>query len=323
MGPKLWSGGAGFVAGVALTMAIISLWRSPAEENTQRDVKVASPESESRADEPQAAPAEPAEPDVKADLANAIKAIESSDYLTYIEMYESIERLRELREKGLVESVARAMARNPVNSKFLAALKEMEKQEPKIDSVRGVATFEFDLPADEPVRSADPKEVRGPKAPPGFGSDLSKVIVEAEKTLAAKEYEKFVNAMLPPLVAGHFDPYRTRSLVETLRTDPQMVKRMSDDLKAMKERQPELSDDGATASFKLGEKPPGTKGATTADVERVIKFSLIDGDWRFFSEAARVTGHLIDFGNRRARDAHVTIRMERIGGNWRLLPFDL
>ena len=147
-------------------------------------------------------PSSPAarEPDLAADLDAAIRTVEQGDFATFLERYAPVDVLRRLRQQDLVERAAKVMAGQPqTKQQLLAVLKALQKQTPKFDKSRGLATLEFDplvhgvdaIPGELHVPGTDELKLVG------LGGDLNKVLAEATRLLAAGDFQTFVEGLFP------------------------------------------------------------------------------------------------------------------------------
>ncbi len=289
-------------------------------------------------------PSSPAarEPDLAADLDAAMRVIEQDDFATFLERYAPVDVLRRLRQQDLVDRAAKVMAGQPqTKQQLLAVLKALQKQSPKYDKSRGLATLEFD-PLVHGVDSI-PGELHLPATDElkfvGLGDDLNKVLAEAARLLAAGDFQKFVDGLFPASELARLqEPGAMQDLVQQFKvaTDspktpptalkpvpnkpnsnapvvdaPSLLQALQADFKLLQTLTPELTDRGRVAVFRIDLK--------NQQPVRVIKFQKSGNDWRLFDNADRVTAELTRQAKLKPNSAVTTVQMERIGGNWRFI----
>ena len=282
------------------------------------------------------------EPDLAADLEAAIRTVEQNDFATFLERYAPVDVLRRLRQQDLVERAAKVMAGQPqTKQQLLAVLKALQKQTPKFDKSRGLATLEFDplvhgvdsIPGELHVPATDDLKLVG------LGGDLNKVLAEATRLLAAGEFQTFVEGLFPaselarlqepsamqdlliqfrataespktPPTALRPVPNKPNSNVPVADT-PSLLQALQADFKLLQTLTPELTDKGRVAVFRIDPK--------NQQPVRVIKFQRTGNDWRLFDNADRVTAELTRQAKLKPNSAVTTVQLERIGGNWRFV----
>ena len=282
------------------------------------------------------------EPDLAADLDEAIRIVERDDFATFLERYAPVDVLRRLRQQDLVERAAKVMAGQPqTKQQLLAILKALQKQTPKFDKSRGLATLEFD-PLVHGVDSI-PGELHLPATDElklvGLGGDLNKVLAEATRLLAAGDFQKFVEGLFPASELARLqEPGAMQDLVQQFKVTadapktpptafkpvpnkpnstapvadaPSLLQALQADFKLLQTLTPELTDKGRVAVFRIDPK--------NQQPVRVIKFQKTGSDWRLFDNSDRVVDELRRQSNLRPRSAVTTVQLERIGGNWRFV----
>jgi hypothetical protein len=286
-----------------------------------------------------------AEPQLVDDLEEAIRVVEKDDFKTFLERYAPVDMLRQLRQQDLLDRAAAVMAAQPqTKTQLVAMLKALQKQTPKYDKSRGLATIQFDAIASG--IEAAPPEIRltltDDAKQTGLGDDLKKVLADASKLLAAGDVEKFVERMFPASELARLQqPGAMQDLVHQIKAKantpdpsggaagggsisrakpraksepetPSLLEALQEDFKLLQTLTPELTDNGQVAIFRI-------KFASDMQSERVVKFQKIGNDWRLFDNSARVTDELARQFKLKPRSAITTVTMERIGGNWRFI----
>lgn len=165
--------------------------------------------------------------------------------------------------------------------------------------------------------SGDPQWAPGP----GYEGDVSAAIAKSITELEQGRIREFMLNMFPPdALRAMFRNGPERSLAAKADKDSALVVRMLQDLKSLAAEQPQIT--GDVAEFSL----PAVE-YTEADLpkirpalaqypvpDRIIRFSKINGHWRFYDDGSlRQTGAL---------DGNVIqLNLERVGTSWRLVKY--
>jgi hypothetical protein len=268
---------------------------------------------------PRAAAGAADEPDLAADLDDAIRTVEAGEFQKFLERYAPVELLRKMRQEDVVEQAATMMAERPQGkAQLLAVLKALRKQQPRFDKSRGLATLDFD-----PFASGVP-EAAGDLVLPsgaamkltGLGSDLPKALAEAIKLLENGDIAVLVERLFPPSeVARLRQPDQLAALRQQFEEAPELLTAMVEDFERMRRVNPELTDKGQLAVFKL----PAEKER----LARTVKLQKVGSDWRLFDDAPRVSAELVRQSKLKPRSSVTSVLMERVGGNWRFVELPL
>ena len=116
-----------------------------------------------------------------------------------------------------------------------------------------------------------------PKQPViGLGSDLQQMLLQAAKLLDARKYDDFVNSVYPlaELARLEQEDGMERHILR-ITSRPEMKEAMLRDLKAVYDSPQAVTVSGSMAEANLPALVPG-------DTPRIIRFELVDGNWRFF-----------------------------------------
>lgn len=278
------------------------------------------------------------EPDLAADLDEAIRILEQGDFRTFLERYAPVEVLRRLRQQDLIERAATVLAGQPLaKQQLLAILKALRKQTPTYDKSRGLATLQFDTLAH------GVEEVAGELHLPitdgvklvGLGGDLTKVMAEAARLLAAGDFQTFVERLFPESELARLQesgamqnllqqfqvapelsktpprPTVPKQPTPPVQDSPSLLQSLQADFKLLQTLKPELTEKGQVAVYRI-ESPD-------QQPVRIIKFQKTGGDWRLFDDAGRVVAELTRQAKLKPRSAVTTVLMERVGGNWRFI----
>jgi hypothetical protein len=204
-----------------------------------------------------------------------------------------------------------------------ATLQRLQDGDATIDPTGRVVTFK----AKEDVKVV--KAVENPYATkadevPAYQGDLPDVIAAALKDLNAEKYEDCMSRLIPPSTIhmmktdGRWD-----GMMESLSSDSPMIKMMISDLTELSKA--EAAIDGDTAEYQLPNviHVVGRGGDTEEEdaEDRVIRFSKINGAWRFYDSNAKTVEEL-DAALKREAKGEISddqLVVEKIGSDWRLL----
>jgi hypothetical protein len=264
------------------------------------------------------------------DLDEAIRILEKGDFKLFLELYAPVEALRKLRQQNLVDRAAAGMAGQPQSTrKLIATFKALKSTPPKFDRSGGLAVLEFDprphgideIPGELHLPASEGQKLTQ------LGSDLKVVLKQASKLLDDGDYKEFVEGLFPASeIARLKTPGAMQELLLLFQRGPDSApfveggKRMTGspllislkaDLALLQTMTPEVAEQGKLAVFHIDAKPD--------QPARDIKFQLVEGSWRFFDNAERITNELSAQSKLKPRSAVVVVQMERVGGNWRFI----
>jgi hypothetical protein len=150
---------------------------------------------------------------------------------------------------------------------------------------------------------------------PGLGSDLSAMLIAAATLMRSDKSEEFIRNVYPYAeIARLSEADYLNRLVLRVNANPEMKTAMIRDLTAAAGVDPEVA--GDTASVTLPALSP-------EDPPRVLKFQLVDGNWRFFDgrqETRQQYRTLVaaDVPAVTLPGSRGTLLLSRSGENWRL-----
>ncbi len=269
-----------------------------------------------RAEKKEAAIAE-----ARAAVKEMIRKLGKGEYQEFMHQHIPIdEYVRQLRSGQPIEIPLSAI---PQLVQMATTLGQLQDGDATIDPTGRVVTFK----AKEDVKVV--KVIENPYATkavgvPAYDGDLPDVIAAALKDLKAEKYEDCLSRLIPPSTIhmmktdGRWD-----GMMESLSADSLMVKTMMADLAELSKA--EASMDGDTAEFRLPHviHVVGRGGDTEEEDgdDRVIRFSKINGAWRFFDSNAKTVEEL-DAALKREAKGEISedqLVVEKIGSDWRLL----
>lgn len=231
----------------------------------------------------------------------------ANKYELFVTKYAPIETVREFRSSAQRDTVTTRLA-SPALAELISGL---QAGNVSLDDTKQVAT----------VRPASGGASGESGATQGYGNDLKKTLAAGVADLEGDRIKEFVNKMLPPqAIRLMTNGPAGKTRLDMLSKDSLLVSRMLDDLRLLQKLTPEIKDDVAeyvvaaqifpapqNAQIRPnpnGLKPPG----------RRIRFSLIDGDWRFYAgvSAEQVAASVSD-------STQPSITLELVGESWRLV----
>lgn len=272
------------------------------------------------------------ETQVRAALADAVKRLDNGDTRGFLEYYYPAEQLRLMRQANAVEEVADELKQHPERfGDIRGKLAKAMQVKPTFDRSGAVADFEITLLADEqdapkPIPFQEPSLTKAKL--PGLGSDLPTVLSKAEELLNNNEISNFVTHLFPAGELRHPDAKaRGAALAQRLKDQPRLIEQMKSDLQVIQKLTPTYSTAKDVAEYRLpGTKLPLTRTQTVTTPERVFKFQLVEGSWRFpdnttparrtvAQNLARTLPSLTQFPGVQEK-----VTLERLGDHWRLAP---
>ncbi|MEZ6123712.1 MAG: hypothetical protein R3C49_11110 [Planctomycetaceae bacterium] len=226
----------------------------------------------------------------------------------FLTLYAPIEAMRESRKQGRRDALLQQVA-SPILTKLIEDVRDGEVT---LDESQQVATVQVQIQQDA--------EASGPAPAEGYGSDLKKAVDAAVTDLDAGRVFDFVQKMFPPeaielMTAG--PPGQSR--LDMLTAESILVVRMLEDLKVLQSLTPTISGDTAeyvagpfehTVSDRQAVRP---NPAGLQPPDRRIRFSLLNGHWRFFAGISAQTVQSATSGSSRR-----SVTLERVGQTWRL-----
>ncbi len=249
----------------------------------------------------------------------AIELLEDDDFEGYIEEFYSVEEYRRLRTGRRLTDEARHLASLPgFKDRMLTALRAARESEPRWTNEAGVARFSINLTEIE--EPADPAEATSPTTEPaipdvaGWGDDLDQVLTSALSSLNDEDYATFVERIFPAAEVVQMQSSDGMDLLLLkLETYPEMAEAMQRDLEQCQSARAEIEGDVAEFTLTEGRQNPQT-----------VKFQLVDGNWRFYDSITPVREEAAAFAAEAGGDGDdiLTIELERIGNEWRLVAED-
>lgn len=270
-----------------------------------------------RAEKKEAAIAE-----ARAAVKEMIRKLGKGEYQEFMHQHIPIdEYVRQLRSGQPMEIPLSAI---PQLVQMATTLGQLQDGDATIDPTGRVVTFK----AKEDVKTVKAIENPYSKKPddvPVYEGDLPDVIAAALKDLKAEKYEDCLSRLIPPSTIhmmktdGRWD-----GMMESMSSDSPMVTTMIADLTELSKA--EASMDGDTAEFRLPtviHVVVGRGGDTEEEDadDRVIRFSKINGAWRFYDSNAKTVEEL-DAALKRDAKGEISedqLVVEKIGSDWRLL----
>ncbi len=272
---------------------------------------------------------EDSEKEVRTALANMLALLEQEQFEEFVHQHaplDSYVRFLERLEAG--ESMPK-----PTPAEVAPLAEYVKSMQNMTISVHPTGRFAT-LSADPSVSLAEKPSAANPFAglrketTPGYGSDLTGVIRAARSDLATGNAEKFASGMLPPsTIAMIRAEGRWDSTLEQLAADAPRAAAMVKDLQILETLQPVI--DGDTAMFTLDRivtKTGRNAGESFKDGQRAIKFSLIDGDWRFFDNTRDVASRIDEALDREMPEVEgrsLEYRLLKAGSDWRLMTIPM
>ncbi len=295
---------------------------SKENEETAKDSGKKSAKKMTRAEKKEAAIAE-----ARAAVKEMIRKLGKGEYQEFMHQHIPIdEYVRGLRNGRPMEIPVSAI---PQMIQIAATLERLQDGEATIDPTGRVVT----LTAKE--ESTIPKVINNPysgeaDAVSAYKGSLSDVIAAAIEDLSDQEFEKTLERLLPPSTIhmmktdGRWD-----AMVASLTPESEMIMSMQAELQALLSLKPVI--DGDTAEFRVPRiihvvKNKSLFEGTSGDLEeeevgeRLIRFSRINGAWRFFDGNAATNVELEAALTRQApmEISDNELVVEKIGSDWRL-----
>lgn len=268
-----------------------------------------------RAEKKEAAIAE-----ARAAVKEMIRKLGKGEYQEFMHQHIPIdEYVRQLRSDQPIEIPLSAI---PQLVQMATTLGRLQDGDATIDPTGRVVTFT----AKEDVKVV--KVIENPYSKksddvPAYEGDLPDVIAAALKDLKAEKYEDCLSRLIPPSTIhmmktdGRWD-----GMTESLSPDSSMIRTMIADLTELSKA--EASIDGDTAEYRLPNIIHVVASFSDEEEEageRVIRFSKINGAWRFFDSNAKTVEEL-DAALKRDAKGEISedqLVVEKIGSDWRLL----
>jgi hypothetical protein len=250
-----------------------------------------------------------------------VRKLSKGEYQDFMHQHFPIdEYVRRLRSGQPVDVPLRAI---PQFIQIAATLGKLQDGDAKIDPTGRVVSFK----AKDDAQTASVIESPYSKKPddvPSYEGDLPKVIAAALKDLESKAYEDCMSRLIPPSTIhmmktdGRWD-----GMIESLSPESPTIQAMVSDLTAIAGEKPSI--DGDTAEYRQprvihvvgGRNQVQEKNAG----ERLIRFSKINGAWRFYDNNSTSLKEL-DAALRREVKGEFSedqLVVEKIGSDWRLL----
>lgn len=260
---------------------------------------------------------------VRAALEDAIKRLDSGDLHGFLEYYLPVDELRQIRlQKLRTKQIADEVKQNPQQLEAIRErlVKALKSKGWVVDETESIVTIDLTkITEAEPVK---PPEYVEPKltqvAINGYGDDLNTVLSKALAVAQSRKVDELIANMFPvgALREPGFDK-RQKSLAAMSKEKPDLLKPMVADLKRMQSMKPKLVDNGNTAEFLFA--------GTDHIPERTVKLQKVDGNWRFFDQTTAARKAIAKQQTRPLREVNViddttTLRMEKLGDAWRLMP---
>ena len=260
--------------------------------------------------------------EARAAVKEMIRKLGKGEYQEFMHQHIPIdEYVRQLRSGQPIEIPLSAI---PQLVQMATTLGQLQDGDATIDPTGRVVTFKVK----EDVKIV--KAIENPYSKkaddvPAYEGDLSDVIAAALKDLKAEKYEECLSRLIPPSTIhmmktdGRWD-----GMMESMSSDSLMVITLIADLTELSKA--EAAMDGDTAEFRLPHVIHVVVGRggdfEEEDAEdRVIRFSKINGAWRFFDRNAKTVEEL-DAALKREAKGEISedqLVVEKIGSDWRLL----
>ena len=257
-----------------------------------------------------AAPGSP-EGQVQATVEDIVQTLKANDFKRFINFYLPTKEVVKIRESGdnpdeFAEMMkARGMARELADIFERAIGKPVTFNEDK-----SIATIDLSDAASSGSEKANLPELAKvdlSQAVPGFGEDLKIAISKANKSLADKDYLALVENLFPK-------PQVLRLKASgSLQAMADQVAVVSDTLKAdfQELERAEAVIEGNTATYVIGPK------------EREIRFTKVDGSWRFEDNSTAAEAQLAELSKNELPKiqrgiSDDEISFERLGNQWRI-----
>ncbi len=248
-------------------------------------------------------------------LDRAIELLEAENYEGYIEEFYPVEEYRRLRTGRRLTDEARHLSALPrFQERMVSVYRIARETEPRWSDGGAIARFSINLTdLEEP---ADPAVAEAPTTPTipdvaGWGDDIDQVLASALAALNDEDYESFVEHIFPANEVVHMQSTDGMELlILKLETYPEMVEAMQRDLEQCQSAARTSDSDVTEITLTGDRRNPQT-----------VKFQLVGGNWRFFDSVTPVREEAAFVASTAGGDGDdiVTIEMERIGREWRLV----
>ncbi|MCA9064386.1 MAG: hypothetical protein KDA96_15050, partial [Planctomycetaceae bacterium] len=256
------------------------------------------------------------EREVRDALGDMVQQLENRRFVDFIRLHFPIQTYLQWRE-----------SRNSFRPDELARLGELKEHlagfqdaELTVDIRGQYARFTRTIKAEEQERLLPRYPQTPDSSPPGYRGDVKDAIKAGLGDLESGNAEEFLEKMLPPAAIAMLKAdARWESAVQAMTDETEEKTRMKEDLTLLLKETPEI--DGDTASFQLPHlKQPENprrqaRSEEKADEEyptqRSIRFSRIDGTWRFFDSATETTLAVNEAATGVPRDKVVELKLEK------------
>ncbi len=239
------------------------------------------------------------EADIPSSIEEMIELLETGEIKTFVETRLRASDLQKLRRGGQAsyDRQLKRLSAPPVIEMLIDELRAVRDSVPHLNEARTTARLQMQFNADASPRSPEELSAELNRTSlievSGFGDDLKTVLARAVEVLTDSNSPKdsrlddFVSSVFP--VSELYKPdsgLRTTHWFERIEWSQALVDSMVTDLQALQTLTPQYEDDGNIASFVI----PGEvreQSAGTRDPDRLIRFELVDGNWRFFDNTRR------------------------------------
>ncbi len=249
-----------------------------------------------------------------------IRKLGKGEYLEFMHQHIPIEEYVRMLRSG--EPVTIPLSAIPSLIQMSATLEKLQDGDATIDKAGRVVSFRAKEGAKVEKVIQNPYSKKAEDVP-AYQGDLPEVIATALKDLKAEQYEACMSRVLPPSTIhlmktdGRWD-----GMMESLSPESPMVTAMITDLMTLSKAKASI--DGDTAEYRF---PNVIHRVARNDVEeedageRIIRFSKINGAWRFFDSNVK-TSEQLDAALKREVKGEIAedqLVVEKIGSDWRLL----
>jgi len=252
--------------------------------------------------------------------AEIVRKLQAGQYVEFIHQHSPIDRyLVDVRDgrAGRVQMLEMLGFSN-----LALTLESLKDAEISVDATGRVATFTKKKDVEKTAPTPKGPYSRSTEAAEGYGSDLKLVIQAALEDLRAKRYERFTERLFPPsMISMMKTDERWEALQASLSPESPLLEKMQSDLESLKELKPRISD--GMAEFELPNHVTlrnRREGEDAVAGTRRLKFSLIDGSWRFHDSTSKVSAELDATLAREpsGETGAALLVLEKIGSDWRL-----
>lgn len=274
-----------------------------------------------------------------ADMDAALKLLQGKKYHEFLETYAPVEDVRRIRAEDSWKQVAAAFLTNgEQTAALMKLLRGIKTGEIRFEAHGYEAVIELSDPDASAIASAAAQqgkkvavEVPIPDSE-GLGDDLNDVLELGAKLVRENKFESFVSGLYPQsMVRELHRSGRMDAFARQLKANNELQTALASDFAALRKLKPEISEQGRVATFtlKAAARKPSDDGEENGKVQpagtsrdRLIKFELSDGNWRFFDASKKAMETIDEWKSAKAASAAPTIKLEKIGGNWRFLTFE-